>query len=824
MKKLIYLLILSLVLANPSFAQQERIYSIKSFEKGLNSHVSSWNLQDNQASQVRNVRFNRAYSSVSKRKTMQEYGDVGSTAITSLHRYYGSDGTQSLLATTSTVLMGDGDTGTFANLRTNDLTDGIRWTWVTYQDNAIGMNGTDLPIKYDGSTDITANTTGHRTAGYLVAELGAPYAELLTGANLEASKWYIYRMAWYDGTTYTYSTARSNPIQAGSSVQDITLTNIPLGPSGTTTRYLFRTDGKASAAAALALDSTAYKLAITIADNSTLTTPDAIADGSLTTVLSTWITDNSAVDATVPIGKYCVIHQERLFVAGNSTDKSDLFWSDEYNPDYFTVIDLEKIRPDDGDSITFIKNLLGILTVGKENSIQKFYTSPTSETDWYVSDPFTFIGCPAPHSVANTPVGLVYLGRRGIYRFTGQSSELISDAVTVDIDDILETEFDDVFGYYWKSEYNMAYTSQAAGGVSNNRVLIYDIIRDAYTMDFKNINCFEAFDSGTDFGVLYSGDSTTGGLVYAHEGSTVLFSVQYKSDLDAGTFDDTRSQGTEEDPELELAWDCTIDGWLAEIQVNEAGVTNINGINLSTTYADSIIDRPDTDGTWATADSLVNATALDKIYWTENLKTSGDIVWDLKTGATAGAGTYGSDYTIATGSDISAESANTYITLRAQLSTTDITESPILYEDSNFILKMEYSKTGSSTESDFTSTWQGGWEDFGVEGYKKRLKRIKVYYVGDTGTLTVRFKNEEGDIDTSFDINLSQDPYYIDPDTDNFYSGSTIDKIFTYYPTSNEDGSAPTGQHWQFSLSELGANDWSVNRIETLYEANQIYD
>src|SRR3990167_7368747 len=114
------------------------------------------------------------------------------------------------------------------------------------------MNGFEQPIKYDAKTDVTDNTDGHRTASDAVAELGAPFAELNTGSNLDASSWYQYKVAFYDDTTYSYSDARSNPILTGSSVRDISLTDIPLGPTGTTERYIYRTEGNASRAAVVA--------------------------------------------------------------------------------------------------------------------------------------------------------------------------------------------------------------------------------------------------------------------------------------------------------------------------------------------------------------------------------------------------------------------------------------------------------------------------------------------------------------------------------------------------------------------------------------------
>ena len=818
-------IIISLCFCTFAFAQEKRIYEIADLSKGMNTQANPWILADNQASEVRNVRFNESFGGVAKRPCMLALAD-GANPITGLHRYYKVDLTQRTINTESTFIYDVSDAGVQTKIGTG-FTDGKWWSFITYMDMAIGMNGYDQPIKWDGSLSATANTDAHRTAGYLVTELGAPFAELNTGTDLDSAKWYMYKVAFSDGTTETYSNAKSNGILTGAEVYNINLTDIPIGVSGTTSRILFRTEGAASYAAVDALGNGDYKLLATISDNSTMTYADAIADGSLTTVYSTWITDNSASSVTPPLGKYCEINKEVLFIAGDVNYPSYLYWSDTYNPDYFTGTDYESIREDDGDTITFIKNQLGILVVGKTNTIEKFYTTADSSSDWYASNPFPAEGCPAPYSVANTPKGIAYLGRGGIYVFNGQTSSLISDAVTPNINDILETNVDEAAGVYWKNEYLLAYTSLTSGESQNNRVLIYDFVRDSYSLDYKNVNYWTPFGSGTDYGVLYSGDSTSDGYIYAQRGAGKDFKKNLKSEFNAGTFDDARVYGDETDPTMELAWDCTIDGWLAEIQVNEAGVTTINGIALSTTYADSIIDRPDTDGTWTSPGYEVNASAYQELIWNENLGTYGDVTFNVRSAATEAGltGAWSAAYTDPSGSDISGLTANTWVQFKINLSTTDIDYTPTLYVADGYLFTMLYTKAVSTYEGVYDSIWQGGWEDFGIKGYRKLIKRIKIFYKGTEGTLNFNFKNETGDFDGSFDIDLSIVPFYEEPDTENTYTGVGEYKVYTYYAEDNSEGDAPNGQYWQFKLSENGDynNLWVVDRIEIMYTVSTVY-
>ena len=185
-----------------------------------------------------------------------------------------------MLSTSTTLEIGDA-TGTGTTTISSDLTDGKRWQFVTFKDVAIGMNGFDNPIKYDGKTTTTANTDGARTAGELCADLGAPFAELNTGTDLTAARWYQYKVQYLVSDVGYYSTARSNPILTGAAVHNITLTDIPIGPTGTTARYIYRTAGNTSKTNVEA-DTTFY-LAATLSDNTTRTYNDDMDDTTLAT-------------------------------------------------------------------------------------------------------------------------------------------------------------------------------------------------------------------------------------------------------------------------------------------------------------------------------------------------------------------------------------------------------------------------------------------------------------------------------------------------------------------------------------------------------------
>lgn len=798
----------SFLITVTAFCQNTAVYTISDFSKLLQSQVSPYLTPKNAATVARNVRSNDIYGSLAKRQAMRLYGTLCDSAITSLHRYYESDGTDTLLATCSSYIKkGDESGGTAVTLR-DQLTSGLRWTWVTYKDKAIGCNGTDNCQKYDNHTVTTTNTDGARTASILTADLGAPFAELNTGSNLDASAWYQYKMQYTDGSTTWYSDAVSNPINTGSSVRDVTLTDIPLGPSGTTSRSIYRTEGQSSRSA---LSSATFKLVASIADNTTTTYNDAIADGSLTTNWST----SGKVSITPPKFKYITIHKERLFGANGPSANSYIYWSYAFKPDLFDVNDYDFVRIDDGDEITFLKPILGKLAIGKTNSITNFETQSNTDSEWRFYT-YSFVGCPAPYSAVVSPLGIIYLSWDGVYVYNGEASELISDVVTSEVRDILVSNLNNAAGVYFQNEYQLAYTSEAGGGSDNDSVLVFDITRNSYAIDDKNINSYVIFDSGSDFGTLYSGSSLTDGKVLAHSTALSTLVLKLKSEFDAGTKDSITIDGTENEPTLSLGWGITIND------------SSLSGVTLdSVAYSSAIIDRPDTSGYWWSPAIQVNASNYDKLYWNEELGCCGNVTWAIRSAVssssvTADALSWSSEFGTPSGSDVSALTANEYLQLRLTESTTDITETPIVDRLNNFVVKLVYSRVGSSGETAINSLWESGYDDFGSPTMPKRLIFLNVYYSGTSGTMTVGYENDRGDIDQSFNIDLSISPTSSSTDQ---YFGTETNKVYKFLiPVNSTTNPTPVGRKFKFLISEGGITSWNVYRIDIGYAKEEYYE
>jgi len=788
-------------LSVPANAQWTHEDELTDFSTLLSSHVNPYLVAPGAALEARNLRANKTFGELSKRSAMDTYASCGSYKITGLHRYYKTNGDQFTICSGSTLIKADkNNSKTFITIM-DSMTDGARWSFATFKNTTIAVNGVDPNLKYDGHILTTANTDGARTANILMAELGAPFAELDTGTDLDASSWYQYVVAHYDGTTYRYSDAVSNPILTGAAVYNIALTDVPLGPSGTTTRYIYRTDGNASRAAVEG--DTTYKLVGTIADNSTTTFADTTADGSVDT--PNWTTASAGTNVTPPIGKLIIIHKERIFLANKPSFTSDIYWSYPFRKDVFnTGTSFQPIREDDGDEITCLMNQSGVVVICKTNTIMKFITLSSDDTQWQVLGPYSDVGNQATYSAANTPKGIAYVSKAGIYIFDGKSSQLISDIVTPDLSDMLWTSRGDIAGIYFKNEYQVAYTSVESGGSINNRVLLFDMQRDAYQIDDKDINTFHIFSSGTDEGTLYSGSSSTDGNILAHTDTTGTLIYKTKTDFETGTYDDTDVSGTDATPVLTIEWNKGFD----HADFVGKGFDHVD-------YATSIFLRPDTDGTWSSPVVEINATGLDKIYWNEELGSAGDITLAIRLAATSGAvsgESYSSEFTDPSGSDISGVTANSFVQIRASLSTTDITLTPQLIRVNNFSIKMVYSKEGSAAETSIPTVYKTGAMDLKQPGEMKQLWSIPVYYTGTSGTVSFRITDMEGDVDKTFTFDLSVDP---DDDPDDFYTGTSTGKKFTHF--FENDGTIPIAEFFQYEITESGVTPWAIQKIKTRF-------
>lgn len=734
------------VKAGKNAAAKNNIFIIDDFSGGLNSKQSPFTLPKSQADIAENVRYDTQLKALSKRDKVLVYGTASASApILGLHRFYLADGTKVLLTDYSNkIAKGNDTTGVFTDILTLTSSD-RRAQWLTWHNIAIMTDGYNQPVKYDGTS---------ASATYLGSALAVD-----AGSGAGPNGTYTYKVSCYTASYNLNLGVASNTIVV--SDNDINLSMIPICPDtylgqAVVGRKIYRTGNG---------DST-YKLLSngTIANNTAVTLTDSDADGDRGNLLTSDVTTTSPV----PKGRLILVSANRLWIANDPDHPSRLYYSEDSEHEVFLPTSYLDIRQNDGDEITGIANVLGKLTVLKTNTIQKVYTDGDPSTDWEISDPFTHVGCHAMYSVADTPNGLIYLSNNGLYIFSGQYSELISDAVTPEIKDISSSNIEKTWGAYYKNSYSLAYTSSKSGGTVNNRVLVLDLLSKAFSIDTLSINAFTVLKGGSDVEILYSGGSASG-KVYAHSDSTKEIIHRRHSDF-TGTFTEMRyiptdADGDAESPVLELSRTATIDALVGTID------------SLTGT-----IDRSSLTGNYISQPLTVGASRYDKIYWNETSPTSGsNVTFAVRSAATVdslGAGpwiAWSSEYSDPSGSDISANTANAVIQYRASLTTDDLSFTPTIYKANNFNIKLTYNIAGATDETAVGMRWHSGWLDLGLPGRKKQLRKMYIRYdSASTGTLNFNLSTYDGHSD-SYAIDLTTYPSeYVEY----FHEGSFLGELF----------------------------------------------
>ena len=517
--------------------RQEQVHFIKATE-GLDTLRKDLDIGA-KADIAQNLRFTPEVGSVTKRPPLSYYNTaVEAGPITGVYRYYReTNNTQYLIQLNLTTLRVSTG-GAFTTLKTMSGSSGKRFTALTYGDLAIVSTGYDNIVQTDGE---------------VAWELGSckAVATLIAGTVTVGTHYYAIVFQMPSGNKI--NGAVSNTVTVDGTHGQVTLTNIPQGPTGCTGRQIYRT----------AAGGSTLKLLHTIADNSTQTYIDNIADGSLTT-------DMPAVTDDMPKGLYLYVDQERLFVANDPTGiemrRSTIYYSEQYLPHLLLTEstnlattdaagNYEVITPDDGDVITGMASALGVTFIFKQNSI-RYWSIQGTPDNWSLSQTLTPIGAVAPYSIAVTPKGIIYQGWDHMYIFNGQYAEPIIDTFYFPENFLDSRRYDNV-GYYWNNLYLLAYTDANDGTSYHNRVMIYDMLRDQMSIDKGgpltsgqvNVNCFTSFRGTNEWGQLYAGDSVLG-WVYQYDRSINSTQLNTITGLNLGTYSNSMASGRESNPIL----------------------------------------------------------------------------------------------------------------------------------------------------------------------------------------------------------------------------------------------------------------------------------
>ena len=143
--------------------------------------------------------------------------------------------------------------------------------------------------------------------------------------------------------------------------------------------------------------------------------PDYTGDG-----VAVWQKEITPLGENTPEGRYLLIRDNRLFVAGNNMAPSRLYFSERGLPEAWSANNFIDVNDSDGDRITGLAEYAGNIYIFKHNSIYRL--SGTEPTDFYLSRVVSDIGAVSQRSIVSTSSGLFFTSYGGVYQFDGSST------------------------------------------------------------------------------------------------------------------------------------------------------------------------------------------------------------------------------------------------------------------------------------------------------------------------------------------------------------------------------------------------------------------
>ena len=496
------------------------VFEMKTFDGGLNTRDELRQIDDAETPSCLNVVFEDRTVKTRQGSTQLNTAAVGSYTCDGLFTANYNNGTQSMIAVwddTAYVLSGT----TFQTISSSQglYTAGSQVAFAMYLDVVFIGQGTTTPYKYNG-TDFTrhgvpapGNTTSAVTGG-------------TAGGNLNGD--YLYKIAYVNSYSATGDLQADAIGTITAANEDIVLTSLPVAPQsfGVAQRKIYRTDAGTT---------TPFKLITTINDNTTTTFNDNVASSAAGAEADT--------EAGLPPNwRYCIVHQDRLFVVEDNDEPQYVYYSNLGDPFIFPSTNFIKVSRGDGEKITGLGVHSNSVIVYKQNSVWAIYMPDTNDSNWVLIKTDAKYGCASFRSIVDYLGTQIYLALRnskivGFYGLRGgtaqpQAANLISSSlfsddrsgtIEEDVFDFQESYGINVAGIEYRNKLYFCVT-KGAGQTTNNRIYVYDlhkrtksnrVIGSWVPWDGLNINQFTVFN-----GNLYASSSLANGLIYQLEDGT----------------------------------------------------------------------------------------------------------------------------------------------------------------------------------------------------------------------------------------------------------------------------------------------------------------
>jgi len=324
-------------------------------------------------------------------------------------------------------------------------------------------------------------------------------------------------------------------------------------------------------------------------------------------------TTGADLDGSPPVASYVALHKDYLFLAGNSTYPSRLWYSNLDDVETWTSTDFIDVNTDDGDKITGLFVTLDSLIIFKEYNVYILYGDTPSYTEgltlWRIKKASTDTGSVNQGSITSYGKNLVYLSRnKGIQAFGGSAAttevefdSIVSAAMSENIQDTMdglnETRFDQAEAIIYDNKYICSVPNGSS--TTNDLNLVYDFYkgkddRSGWTLWDIPANCWCIFrTSGIDY--CYFGSTTTGTIyritpsTYTDNGTAIDAYYQTK-DFDFSTDKNNLSANDKIYRKLYVILNKSEDFDITVTPEVDFGDTSIDAISIGANASDSLWD------------------------------------------------------------------------------------------------------------------------------------------------------------------------------------------------------------------------------------------
>jgi hypothetical protein len=307
-----------------------------------------------------------------------EYDNGGTDGIDGIFqfRYIDSSGSlqkENIIVTGGNVIKDGVDSVLSPTTIYTGLTAGNKCSFAVLNDKLFITNGVDNVLVYNGT---------------VVYEMGAPIATNNNVAGVLTGD-YFYAITYFIDGVESVTSCVSNTVSPSSNAIDLTL---PIGPTGTTERDIYRTEA----------GGTQLKFLHKVNNNTTTTYQDNIADGSLND-------DIPATNAPAPKPTFITVKNERLIGIGNSRRPNYLYRSETELESLFATIGVTDVsgQGNDNTGLVGMAEDYNQIIVFSEKRIYLVDVSGEAAT---VKQTNSNVGCLDGHTIAKVPQNVDFKG------------------------------------------------------------------------------------------------------------------------------------------------------------------------------------------------------------------------------------------------------------------------------------------------------------------------------------------------------------------------------------------------------------------------------